>query len=149
MAVIITLGDNKDLVFIDFQLFPRPEGRNGFGPLSAKTGFHQNTWEYAATILYQVSLQEAIASARLQLCAVAIKSFSFQGTFCFQRLKVATIFHCLNHFLPTRGRNSHVRDRCEFVKRSHWKYVPYSGKFSLVQIFAKVPFPLQKKFSCF
>ena len=31
-----------------------------------------------ATILYQVSLQEAIASTRLQLCAVAI---TFQDTF--------------------------------------------------------------------
>ena len=27
--------------------------------------------------------------------------------------------------------------------------VPYSGKFSRVQIFAKIPFPLQKKFSRF
>ena len=35
----------------------------------------QNTGEYVATILYQVSLQQAIASARIQLCAVAIKSF--------------------------------------------------------------------------
>ena len=29
--------------------------------------------ENVATILYQVSLQQAIASARIQLCAVAIK----------------------------------------------------------------------------
>ena len=42
---------------------------------SAKTGFHRNTREYVATILYQVSLQQVIASARIQLCAVAIKSF--------------------------------------------------------------------------
>ena len=39
-------------------------------------GLIRNTQEYAATILCQVSLQEAIASARLQLCAVAVKSFS-------------------------------------------------------------------------
>ena len=31
--------------------------------------------KYVATILYQVSLQQAIASAIIQLCAVAIKSF--------------------------------------------------------------------------
>ena len=36
---------------------------------------------YVATILYQVSSQEAIADARLQLYNVAIKSFSFHGTF--------------------------------------------------------------------
>ena len=28
MAVIITLGNDKDLVFIDFQLLPRLEERN-------------------------------------------------------------------------------------------------------------------------
>ena len=28
MAVKIALGTDKDLVFIDFQLFPRLEGRN-------------------------------------------------------------------------------------------------------------------------
>ena len=46
--------------------------------------------------------------------------------FCFQRLKlvkVATILHCLNHFLLTRGCNSHVRERCKLVKRSHRKHV--------------------------
>ena len=61
-----------DLAFIGFQLFPRLEGRNGSEQLTTKTGFHRNTREYVATILYQVSLQEAIANARLQLYAVAI-----------------------------------------------------------------------------
>ena len=27
-----------------------------------------------------------------------------------------------------------------------YRNIPYSGKFSLVQIFVKIPFPLQKKF---
>ena len=36
---------------------------------------HQNTRDYVATILYQVSLQQVIATTRIQLCAVAIKSF--------------------------------------------------------------------------
>ena len=36
--------------------------------------------------------------------------------FRFQRLQVATILHCLNYFLPTRGCNSHVCERCKFVK---------------------------------
>ena len=38
-----------------------------------------------ATILYQVSLQQAIASTRLQLCTVAIKSFmeSYAILYCF------------------------------------------------------------------
>ena len=30
MAVKIALGNDMDLVFIDFQLFPRLEGKNGF-----------------------------------------------------------------------------------------------------------------------
>ena len=50
MAVIITLGNDKDLVHIDFQLFLRVEGRNGSGQSSAKTGFHRNTREFVATI---------------------------------------------------------------------------------------------------
>ena len=75
MAVKIALGNDMDLVFIGFQLFPRLEGRNGSEQRSAKTGFHRNTREYVATILYQVSLQEAIPNDRLHLYAVAIKSF--------------------------------------------------------------------------
>ena len=36
------------------------------------------------------------------------------------------------------------------LKLNYWRgQIPYSGKFSLVQIFAKIPFPLQKKFSRF
>ena len=31
----------------------------------------------------------------------------------------------------------------------HSGTIPYSGKFSRVQVFAKIPFPLQKKFSRF
>ena len=46
-------GERKDLVFIDFQLFPRLEGRNGSRQWSTKTGFHRNIREYVATILYQ------------------------------------------------------------------------------------------------
>ena len=88
MAVKIALGNDMDLVFIGFQLFPRLEGRNGSEQQSAKTGFHRNTREYVATILYQVSLHEAIANARLQLYAVAIKSFyidveSYAILYCF------------------------------------------------------------------
>ena len=44
-------------------------------PCKTAAGFLPNTQEYVATILYQVSLQEAVASARLHLCAVAVKSF--------------------------------------------------------------------------
>ena len=66
MAVMIALGNDKDLGFIDFQLFP---GLEWTDPGSLK---HH---DYVATILHQVSLQQAIASARIQLCAVAIKSF--------------------------------------------------------------------------
>ena len=89
MAVKIALGNDMDLVFISFQLFPRLEGRNGSEQWSAMTGFHRNTPEYVATIsVYQVSLQEAIANARLQLYAVAIKSFfidieSYAILYCF------------------------------------------------------------------
>ena len=43
--------------------------------------------------------------------------------FCLQRLKVATILHCSNRFLPTRGCNSHVREGCKLVKRSHRKHL--------------------------
>ena len=52
------------------------------------------------------------------------KNFTYAGQlftvpflcFRFQRLQVATILHCLNYFLPTRGCNSHVCERCKFVK---------------------------------
>ena len=88
MAVKIALGNDMDLVFIGFQLFPRLEGRNGSEQWSAKTGFHRDTQEYVATILYQVSLQEAIANTRLQLYAVVTKSFyidieSYAILYCF------------------------------------------------------------------
>ena len=48
---------------------------------------------------------------------------------CFhiQGLEVTTILHCSNHFLPTRGCNSHVHKRCELVKRSHRKHVYTHG----------------------
>ena len=60
---------NKDLGFIDFQLFPGLEERNGSAQLESPR------FEIFETILHQVSLQQAIASARILLCAVAIKSF--------------------------------------------------------------------------
>ena len=72
MAVMIALGNDKDLGFIDFQLFP---GLEGTDPGSLK---HH---DYVATILHQVSLQQAIASARIQLCAVAI--FTLTSRVCY------------------------------------------------------------------
>ena len=68
MAVIIALGNDKDLVFIDFQLFPALEGTD-LGSLKC----HDS--KYSRICLHQVSLQQAIVSVRTQLCAVAIKSF--------------------------------------------------------------------------
>ena len=61
----------KDLVFIDFQMFPRLERMN-LGSEVTRLGSIKILREYVVTILYQVSLQKAIDSARLQLCAVAI-----------------------------------------------------------------------------
>ena len=41
----------------------------------------------------------------------------------FQRLAVHTIYYCSSCFLPTRGRNSHVREGCKLDKRSHRKHI--------------------------
>ena len=63
-------GERQGLGFYRFPAVSRVR-RNGSEQLEAPT---RNTREYVATILHQVSLQQAISSARIQLCAVAIKS---------------------------------------------------------------------------
>ena len=72
MAVIIALGNGNDLGFMYFQLFP---GLEGTDPGSLK--HHDSKYSRMWLNLHQVSLQQAIyiASATIQLCAVAIKSF--------------------------------------------------------------------------
>ena len=66
----------------------------------------------------------------------SIKAFTVSSLrFCFQRLKVATILHYSNHFLPTRGCNSHVRERCKLVKRSHRKF----GIIDLMHFMIPIP----------
>ena len=73
MAVIAALENDKDLGFHRFPAVSRTRRKERIPTaLSATT---RNTREYVATILHQVSLQQAIASARIQLCAIAIKSF--------------------------------------------------------------------------
>ena len=71
MAVIIALGNDKDLVFIGFQLLPEARRKEWIQAVKchARLGsieILENMWR---------SLQEAIASIRLQLCTVAIESF--------------------------------------------------------------------------
>ena len=71
------------------------------------------------------------ASPRIQACDT--RPFPLRGLGLgtrlgqlLQALKVhesSSILHCSNRFLPTRGCNSHVGERREFVKRSHRKYV--------------------------
>ena len=63
MAVIIALGNDKV-----FQLFPGLEGTDP-GSLKRHDSKYSRICGYN---LHQVSLQQAIASARIHLCAVAI-----------------------------------------------------------------------------
>ena len=80
MAVIIAMGNDKDLVVIDFRLFPRLEGRKDLGSEVPRLGsieVLENMWQPFCIRL--ALIQEAVASARLQLCAVVIKSISFRA----------------------------------------------------------------------
>ena len=60
MAVIIALENDKDLGFIDFQLFP---GLKGTDPGSLKRHDSKYSRIYVATILHQVSIQGIVNSA--------------------------------------------------------------------------------------
>ena len=72
MAVIIALGNDKDLGFYRFPAVSRVR-RNGSGQLEApRLEILENMW---LQFLHQVSLQQAIVSVRTQLCAVAINPF--------------------------------------------------------------------------
>ena len=57
MAVIIALGNGKDLGFMYFQLFPGLEGTDPGGQLEAP---RLEILESVATIFHQVSLQQVI-----------------------------------------------------------------------------------------
>ena len=64
-------GERQGLGFYRFLAVPRAKRKEWMRAVKRQDS---KTREYVATILYQISLQ-AIASARMQLCAVAIKSF--------------------------------------------------------------------------
>ena len=78
MAVIITLGNDKDLVYNSFAAVP--EGRRKEWILAVKLQ-DWVPWKYSRICGdHQVSLQEAKASARLQLCTVSVR-YSYKNLF--------------------------------------------------------------------
>ena len=64
--------------------------------------------------------------------------------FRFQRLEVATILHCSNHFLPTRGCNSHMRRGVNILTESMYSivknWIPHKG-LGVPLFCSVVPFP--------